>query len=162
MPDPIINRPLHLAQINVARLTHGPHDRRSAGFMHNLDTINALAERSPGFVWRLKDDSGNATAIQGYDDPNIIINMSVWRDAECFERFVWQTTHQKFYANRRKWFDVSTQPHLAMWWIEPGLVPELQDGIHRLEFLRRNGPSEQAFDWESLPNVTMWKGARCA
>ena len=153
---------LHLAQINVARLSYGPADRRSAGFMRNLDRINALAEQSPGFVWRLKDDSGNAIVIQGHVDPNVIINMSVWQTAEAFEQFVWQTAHRKFYANRRKWFDVAVQPHLAMWWITPGDVPRLADGIARLEALRRDGPSDRGFGWESLPDVQMWKAARCA
>ena len=152
---------MHLAQINVARLTYGPDDRRSAGFMRNLEKVNGIAEQSPGFVWRLKDEGGGAT-VKGYDDPHIIINLSVWRSAEALEQFVWQTVHRDFYANKRKWFDAAEQPYLAMWWIATGTLPTLQDGIGRLDDLRLNGPSNRSFGWEGLPHVQMWRDARCA
>lgn len=157
-----MNNAMHLAQINVARLTYGPDDKRSAGFMRNLDMVNAIAESAPGFVWRLKDESGNATDLQGFADPNIIANMSVWENAETFEHFVWQSVHKTFYAKREKWFDRANEAQLAIWWIEPGRIPTLQDGIDRLEHLRRNGASDHAFGWERLPNVRMWLKQRCA
>src|SRR4051794_30200188 len=88
---------LHLAELNVARLKYPLDDPRIAEFADNLDLVNGIAERSPGFVWRLKDESGNATDIRGFDDPLVIVNMSVWRNAESLERFVWNTLHKRFY-----------------------------------------------------------------
>ena len=152
----------HLAQINIGRLTYGPDDKRSAGFMRNLDMVNAVAEQSPGFVWRLKDEAGDATAFRAYDDPNIIVNMSVWSDVAAFEDFVWKSVHQRFYGKRDKWFDKMGEAQLALWWIDAGTLPTLEEGVARLNHLRRNGPSEFAFGWEDLPRVQLWKSARCA
>ena len=90
----------HLAQINIGRLLYPQDDPRVADFFNNLDRVNAAAERMPGFVWRLKDDSGNATSISAYEDPTLIVNMSVWESAETFEKFVWQTVHTNFYRRR--------------------------------------------------------------
>ena len=86
----------HLAQLNIGRLVAPTDDPRVAAFMANLDRVNALAERSPGFVWRFQDDSGNATAVRPFADPDLLVNMSVWESAEALERFVWNTVHKHF------------------------------------------------------------------
>ena len=90
----------HLAQLNIGRLRYPTDDPRVADFMNNLDLVNSLAERSNGFVWRLKDDNGNATNIRPFADPTMIVNMSVWENVETLERFVWQTIHKRFYGRR--------------------------------------------------------------
>lgn len=100
-----------LAQINIARLRHPEGDPRVAEFFDNLDRVNAAAERMPGFVWRLKDDSGNAMSISADDDPSIILNMSVWEMVETFEKFVWQTVHATVYRRRTGWFEPMDTPH---------------------------------------------------
>ena len=151
----------HLAQINIGRLLHPQGDPRVAGFFDNLDRINAAAERMPGFVWRLKGESGNATSISAYEDPSLIINMSVWESAETFEKFVWQTVHATFYRRRAGWFEQLAGPHFAMWWIEPGHVPAPAEGRSRLEHLAQHGPSDHAFGWERLTSATLWREARC-
>ena len=151
----------HLAQINIARLLYSQGDERVAEFFANLDRVNAAAERMPGFVWRLQEDSGNATAIQAYDDPRIIVNMSVWESVETFEKFVWQTIHANFYRKRTGWFEAMDRPHFAMWWIEPGHEPTAAEGRARLEHLHANGPGEHAFGWESIPTAKLWREARC-
>ncbi len=106
---------VHLAQINVARLLHPQDDPRVAEFMDNLDAVNAVADRSPGFVWRFKDESGNATEVKLFDDRQVIVNASVWESAEALEQFVFKTLHVKFYAKRRNWFDPAFGPPLALW-----------------------------------------------
>jgi len=151
----------HLAQINIGRLLYPHDDPRVADFFNNLDRINAAAERMPGFVWRLKDDSGNATSISAYEDPTLILNMSVWESAETFEKFVWQTVHASFYRRRTGWFEQLAQPHFAMWWIEPGDVPTPAEGRARLEHLTEHGPSDHAFGWEDLASAKLWREARC-
>jgi heme-degrading monooxygenase HmoA len=149
----------HLAQINIARLRFPEGDERVADFFANLTRVNAAAERMPGFVWRLKDDSGNATAA--YDEPAIVVNMSVWDSAENFETFVWRTVHAGFYRRRAGWFEPLAGPHFAMWWIEPGHKPTAAEGRARLEHLAEHGPSDHAFGWEGLASAKLWREARC-
>lgn len=139
----------HLAQINVARLLHPEGDSRVAEFFANLDRINALAEASDGFVWRLRDEeSGNATGIVASPDPALIINMSVWRDLDALRAFVYRTDHAGIMAKRREWFEKPKEAHLALWWTE-GTMPRPEQGLARLAYLRRHGPSEKAFDFAS-------------
>ncbi len=152
----------HLAQLNIARLRHDMEDPRVAGFVNNLDRINAVAERSDGFVWRLKDESGNATGIHAYDDPRMIVNISVWESPEQLEKFVWQTVHKKVYQRKHEWMELLDGMYFAMWWVDPGCEPSVAEASARLDHLNENGPSEYAFGWESLPQVQMWKEARCA
>lgn len=153
---------MRLAQLNIGYARHPLDDPRMADFMNNLDRINALAERSPGFVWRLQDESGNATGIGfGGPDPRLIHNMSVWESAEALEKFVWQTAHKRFYQRKAEWFDPHAGPYFVMWWIEDGHIPTTEEARERLEHLRAHGPSEFAFGWESLPNVKLWMSQRC-
>ena len=152
----------HLAQLNVARSRFALDDPRIAEFMDALDRVNTLAERSPGFVWRLKDGSGNATDIAVDDDPQLIANLSVWETPEQLEHFVWNTVHKRFYQKKGNWFAPMSTPHFVMWWIEAGRVPALEEAMARLGHLTENGPSEHAFGWESLPNIKLWMQQRCA
>ena len=153
---------MNLAQLNVARLKYPFEDPRVADFADNLDRINALADRSDGFVWRLQDDGGNAIDIQADADPMIVVNISVWRDAESLERFVWNTVHKQFYRRRAEWFSTMKDQHLVMWWVDEGHVPSVEEGMKRLEHLRANGDSDFAFGWSHLPHVKLWQQARCA
>ena len=152
----------HLAQVNVATALDDMESTRLSDFVAALDRINAIAERSPGFVWRLKDDSGNATGIKVSDDPRVIVNLSVWENAESLEHFVWNTVHKRVYAKRKKWFESPQNAHFVMWWIPAGQRPTPAEALERLNDLRANGPSERSFGWESLPNVQLWKKKRCA
>jgi hypothetical protein len=152
---------MHLAELNIARLRYERGDPRAAEFFDNLDRVNAMAERMPGFVWRLKDESGDATAFRLTDDPMLIANLSVWDRAEAFEAFVWQTVHAKFYRKREEWFERLSAPHLVMWWVEEGHRPTLAEAAERLARLSASGSTDFAFGWERLPSVKLWKSARC-
>ncbi len=153
---------MHLAQLNVGKLRYNQDDPRVADFMSNLDRINAVAERTPGFVWRLQDESGNATSIVAFDDPKLLVNLSVWENPQALEQFVWQTVHKQFYVRRGEWFEVMDKMHFVMWWIEPGHLPTTVEARERLEHLWAHGTSDYAFGWEHLQNVELWKQARCA
>lgn len=153
---------MHLAQLNVARLKHPFEDPRIADFAANLDRINAVAERSDGFIWRLADDGGNAIGIRAFEDPMVIVNMSVWRDAESLEHFVWNTVHRQFYRRRAEWFDLMDRQHLVMWWVDEGHHPSLPEAAERLDRLEDHGDSDFAFGWAHLPHVKLWQQARCA
>lgn len=152
----------HLAQLNIARALDDVESARLADFMAALDRINAVAERSRGFVWRLKDGSGNATDITLDDDPRMIVNMSVWTTPEHLENFVWKTVHKQVYGRKAEWFERMAQPHFVMWWIPEGHTPSLDEAVARLEKLRASGPTAEAFGWESLPNIRLWMNQQCA
>ena len=139
---------MNLAQINVGRLLHPLDDPRMADFVDNLAAVNALAEASDGFVWRLKDETGNATSIAAYDDPAIIVNMSVWTAPEALYAFAYQTAHRRFVQRRKEWFELFDGPYLALWWIGAGTIPTVADGRRRLDHLGRVGPTAYAFTFK--------------
>lgn len=139
--------PCQLAQINVGRLLAPQDDPRLAEFVDNLDSINALAERSPGFIWRLQDDSGNALSYQAFDDPLLLTNMSVWADLQSLRHFVYETQHRAFLRRRKEWFELLGQPYLALWWVPHGHRPTLAEAAAKLALLRERGPSAAAFNF---------------
>ncbi len=135
----------HLAQVNVGVLL-GPIDSpQIAGFVDLLDPINALADASPGFVWRLQTEDGNATAIRPFDDDRILVNMSVWESLEALGDFVYATRHLDVLRRRREWFERHVAAHMALWWVPAGTIPSTRDAELRLEILRSRGPSPEAF-----------------
>jgi hypothetical protein len=152
----------HLAELNIGRIRHPLDDPRMADFADNLALVNGIAERSSGFVWRFTDASGNATNTRPFEDPLMIVNVSVWENVESLEKYVWQTVHKRFYGRRHEWFDKFEGPYFVMWWVPAGHRPSIQEAVGRLDHLKANGPSEHAFGWESLASAQLWKTARCA
>ena len=135
----------HIAQLNVGRAIAPPGSPELADFMAALDRINALAESSPGFVWRLQSASGNATDILVSEDPRALVNMSVWSSVESLFTFVYRSGHTAVMRRRREWFETPAQAHQVLWWIPAGHIPTIAEALERLEQLRREGPSERAF-----------------
>lgn len=141
---------MHLAQMNVATALYDLDDPRMADFMARLDEVNALAEKSPGFVWRLQSDSGNATDIQVTGNPRLIVNMSVWESIEALFDFTYRSNHRSVMVKRRSWFERPDGPYQVLWWVEPGRLPTVDDGLQRLEILRVQGPALRAFTFKSV------------
>jgi hypothetical protein len=136
----------HLAELNIARLLHPLLDDENAEFVASLDAINLLAEASEGFVWRTKDDDGrSASYIAAYDDPNIIINYSIWESVESLRHYVTRSGHSAYLRRRREWFSAPDGDYMVCWWIPAGDVPPLLEALERLEYLRHNGPSERGW-----------------
>jgi hypothetical protein len=134
-----------LAQLNIG-IIKGPMDSPvMADFAANLDRINALAERSAGFVWRLQTEDGDATAIRPFDNENLLINMSVWRDVESLNKYVYSSVHVEIMRRRREWFERMKEAFLVLWWIPAHHRPSIQEAIAKLEVLRANGPTAEAF-----------------
>jgi len=152
----------HLAEVNVATAVDDLESARLADFVAALDRVNDVAERSPGFVWRLKDDSGTSIDIHASDNPRYIVNLSVWETPEQLEQCVWNTLHKRGYQKRSKWFEAPKTAHFVMWWVPIGHEPTVEEALDRLQELDAHGPSERAFGWESLPNVRLWEKQRCA
>lgn len=141
----------HLAQINIGRLLAPIDDPLIADFVNQLDEINALAESSPGFVWRLKDDTSNdATQINVFGDPLIIVNMSVWETVEDLKNFAYKSAHVQVFRDRARWFEKMEEAHMALWWMPVGVFPTAEEGRDRLMHLREHGESEWAFTFKSL------------
>jgi hypothetical protein len=111
--------------------------------------VNALAEASPGYVWRLQDDSGNATSIKAFDDDLMILNLTVWESVEALADFVYRTGHVEYLRRRREWFEVATEPITCLWWIPEGALPTVDDALARLEHLRAHGPTPTAFTFRT-------------
>lgn len=136
---------MHLAQLNVGRLRAPIDDPAIDDFRNNLEPINALAEVSHGFVWRLQDDTGNATDIHLFEDELEIINLTVWESIEELADFTYRTAHAEFLRRRREFFEAPTEVYLCLWWIPEGTVPAPQEALERLAHLRAHGPTPTAF-----------------
>jgi len=149
-----------LAQINIARAVAPLDDPRLADFVAGLDEINALADESPGFVWRLQSESGNATDIPVSDDPRLIINLSVWDSVESLFDFVYRSGHIAVMARRREWFERPSRPHVALWWVPAGHRPSVEEAVARLDHLERQGPTLEAFTFKHRFPAPSGPGAR--
>ena len=139
----------HLAQVNIGRLRAPLEDPIMEGFRSQLDPINALADRSPGFVWRLQTEDGNATAIRPFDDERMAINMSVWESLQALQQYVYRSAHVGPLRDRKQWFEPLEGPILALWWIPVGHIPTIAEAKARLQLLKERGPSPEAFTFRS-------------
>ena len=152
----------HLAQLNVGTALDDMASPRMSGFVSKLNRVNAVAERSPGFVWRLQDESGSATNLKFTENPLFIVNLSVWETPEDLENFVWNTVHKQVYKRKAEWFEPPEERYFVMWWIPVGTLPTAEEALSRLDDINRNGPSQRAFGWESLSSTQLWKTQQCA
>jgi len=138
----------YLAQINIAKMLAPIDSPVMADFVANLDGINTLAEKSQGFIWRLKDESNNATAIKIFDDDFLIVNMSVWKNREALFQFVYQSNHVQILKRRKEWFEKMPEMHMAQWYIPAGHLPTVTEAIERLNYLRNHGETPFSFSFK--------------
>ena len=135
----------HLAQINIAKAQGSMDSEVMKGFVDRLDEINNLADKSTGFVWRLQTEDGDATSIQAFDDPSLIVNMSVWENIDTLKNFVYKSLHVDLIRDRDAWFNKIINAHQVLWWIPVGHIPSVSEGKEKLELLELKGPSSEAF-----------------
>lgn len=141
----------HFAELNIARLLAPLDHPDNAEFVAVLDSVNGIAEVSDGFVWRLKDDDGrSASYVEVYDDPLLIVNLSLWETPEALRHFVYRSGHSSYLRRKREWFDESSSTDMVCWWVRAGTLPDVHDAVRRLDHLRASGPSEQGFPLTSL------------
>lgn len=137
-----------LAQVNIGRARGAPSDPVMQEFVAHLAEINALAERSLGFVWRLQTEEGDATAYRPYpDDDRILINLSVWADLETLREYVFRTAHAAVMRRRREWFERFEGVYVALWWVPAGHRPSVEEAVGRLAHLEAHGPTAVAFSF---------------
>ena len=137
-----------LAQLNIAIMKEPLDSPGMADFVANLDRINALAESSPGFRWRLKTDDGDATQLRPLGETTLI-NMSVWRDVASLNTYVYKSAHVEIMRRRREWFERMSQASIVLWWVPKEHRPPLEEAIAKLELLRAKGPTAEAFSFRT-------------
>lgn len=133
-----------LAQLNIAVMKEPLESPAMADFVANLDRINALAENSPGYVWRLQTEEGDATALRPLGD-DTLVNVSVWKDVESLNKYVYGSAHVEIMRRRKEWFERMREAYIVLWWVPSGHRPSVAEAIARLELLRAKGPTEEAF-----------------
>jgi hypothetical protein len=138
----------HLAQVNIARMRAPLESPVMADFVAQLDEINALAERSPGFVWRLTGEGNDATSLRPYDDDFIIVNMSVWESLNDLRAYVYKSAHTAVMRRRREWFEQFQGTFMVLWWVEAGHIPTVGEAKERLQLLETYGPTADAFTFK--------------
>jgi len=140
----------YIAQINIGRIVAPIDDPIMAEFVAQLPPINALADESPGFVWRLQTEEGDATSVKVYDDDFVIINMSVWETVDALHEYVYKSVHSGVLRDRKRWFEKFDGPYYALWWVPVGHSPSPKEGKERLEYLREHGDSPYAFSFKNI------------
>ncbi|WP_342244453.1 DUF3291 domain-containing protein [Pseudomonas sp. OTU5201] len=133
-----------LAQLNIATMKAPLDSPVLADFVANLEPVNALADRAPGFVWRLQDEEGDATAIRPFG-PEVLVNLSVWRDVASLTDFVYRSAHVEMLRRRKEWFERVSIAHQVLWWVPKGHRPDVREAAQRLAQLRDTGPTPEAF-----------------
>jgi hypothetical protein len=149
---------MHVSQFNISKERYPLDHPEMRDFVESLATINALADEADGFVWRLKDESGNATAIRTYDDPSIIFNLSVWASVASLRSFAYRSDHSSMLRERRRWFVPMEVPSYVLWWVDADVRPSLDEAKNRLRFLQEHGASPYAFTFSSVPATASVNG----
>lgn len=143
----------HLAQVNIARMLAPIESEVMKGFVDNLDRINNLAENSTGFVWRLKGDDNNATALRVFDDDYLIINMSVWESKEALFNFTYASQHAGVLRRKKEWFHNLQDRHMCLWYVNKGHEPSPEEAKQRLQYLNEHGESPYAFSFKGKHTI---------
>ncbi|MEM1300082.1 MAG: DUF3291 domain-containing protein [Pseudomonadota bacterium] len=152
----------HLAEVNIGRLVAAPDDPRLKSFVDNLDRINGVAKRMDGFVWMLEGEQGGNLDNPIGDDPLVAFNLSVWKNVESLDQYVWGTVHRQFYERRAEWFEIFEGTHFAMWWVPEGHIPTKAEALQRVANLEAHGDTQFAFGWSWLAQARLWRGKGCS
>jgi hypothetical protein len=140
----------HIAQINIGRIKAPLDDPIMAGFVARLDEINALADKSPGFVWRLQTPEGDATYFRPFEDQRVLLNMSVWETIDALRHYVYRTAHAELLRQREAWFEKFDRTYAALWWVPAGHLPGIDEAKQRLAHLETHGPTQFAFTFSRV------------
>jgi hypothetical protein len=157
-----------IAQLNIALMKEPLDSPGMADFVANLDRINALAESSPGFIWRLQTEEGDATALRPLGEETLV-NVSVWKDVESLNRYVYSSAHVEIMRRRKEWFERMREAYVVLWWVPKGHRPSVTEAIAKLELLRARGPTPDAFTFRNAfpapdaaqPGATFGFGDEC-
>ncbi len=137
----------HLAQVNIAIAIAEMDSPVMQGFVEQLDTINEMADQAKGFIWRLQSEEGDATALRVFDNPLMLVNMSVWESVEDLKNYVYKSMHVDLVRDREAWFKKMSQPHQVLWWVAAGHIPGIEEAKAKLDYIEQNGVDESAFSF---------------
>ncbi|WP_438423178.1 DUF3291 domain-containing protein [Aquimarina macrocephali] len=144
----------YIAEINIAKMKAPLDSPLLKEFVDFLEPINKLADESPGFVWRLKDDDGSSAAnIESpLEDDMMLINMSVWEDLKSLKDYAYGTVHSYFVRDGRKWFERMKSPHMVLWWVDHDHIPTTEEALSKLKHIEEYGPTFDAFNFKKTFN----------
>ncbi|WP_415952935.1 DUF3291 domain-containing protein [Streptomyces sp. KLOTTS4A1] len=134
-----------LAQVNIGRLRAPLDSAQLKDFAEGLEPVNADADKAEGFVWRLQDDYGDATGFRILDEPDLLVNLSVWRDIDTLTAYIYSGRHRELLRRRREFFHRLDEIVTALWWVPVGHRPSVDEAGERLLHLREHGPTQRAF-----------------
>ncbi|WP_136068457.1 DUF3291 domain-containing protein [Modicisalibacter radicis] len=137
----------HIAQLNIATLLAPIDSSQLSDFVANLDRINALADNSPGFVWRLQTEDGDATGID-YFGSDKIVNLSLWDSVEALHNYVYRSVHVEIMRRKKEWFQKMGEAYMVLWWVPVGHIPSIEEAAQKLNILREHGPTAEAFTFK--------------
>jgi Domain of unknown function (DUF3291) len=140
----------HIAQVNIGQIKAPLEDQVMSGFVARLDGINALADSSPGFVWRLQSSAGNATYLRPYENDRILLNLSVWETIDALKDYVYRSAHAELLRQRHDWFEKFTRLYAALWWVPVGHIPSVDEAKKRLAHLDKHGSTQFAFTFKTI------------
>ena len=139
-----------LAQLNIAHLKAPLDSPEIAEFVANLDHFNALAENSPGFIWRFKDEeNNNATTMEHPFGDDLIANLSMWESVEHLHSYVYRSEHASFMSRRKEWFTRMVSAYSALWWVPLDHRPDLVEAHQKLTLLDEKGPGPDVFSFKT-------------
>jgi Domain of unknown function (DUF3291) len=144
---------MHLASLNISVWKIDETSPEAAPFNDNVDRMNALAERSPGFIWRLLDEGRDENGHTLLGGPELLLTLSLWESPAHLEAFAFNTVHRKIYERKGEWFHKLQSNHLVLWWVKEGERPTLADAKLRLDHINAHGNSDYAFEWDHLGGV---------
>lgn len=136
-----------LAQINVAYLKAPLDSPELRDFVDNLARLNAMADAADGFRWRLQTEEGDASGLRPMG-PEVLINVSVWRDLDALMDYAFRSEHAEFIRRRREWFVRTDRAYAALWWVPQGHRPDASEAVAALMHLQTHGPSPRAFTFK--------------
>lgn len=155
----------HIAEFNLGILRYDWDDPRVADFANGVDRVNAIAARSPGFIWRFGDEDMEAAQLDPDGvlggNPRIASTLSVWKDVESLEHFVWNTVHKQFYDRKVEWFEEGQGLRMVLWWVPAGHLPTISEAKARFDHLAEHGNTPEAFGWSALPQANLWRHKQC-
>ena len=157
---------MYIAEFNWGVLKADWEDPLVAEFVDNLDRVEAIADRFPGFIWRLPPEEmehqqiGQNSPIDWADNVRVASTLSVWDSIDALKAYVYKGVHGQFFDKGGQWFNgVEGWPRLVLWNVDVNERPSVAEAVVRLKYLKENGPTDFAFDFSSANSYLLAKAS---
>lgn len=138
---------MHVAQFNVVRFKFPPGHVALRTFEENVARINAIAEASPGFVWRYVEAGTRDVEFVQFVDGSFLGALSVWESIEALKAFVYGKAHLEMMRRKAEWMSNMAERSYVLWHVERGIQPRPEEGWKRLVHFRENSDSAMSFSF---------------